>query len=774
MDDSRSPAPATFGARQRRLEDARLLVGNGAFLDDLPATGVLRLAVLRSPHAHARIVSIDPSAARTMPGVVLILTGADLDADSIRPISAMPPTLLDGTVVPMSPPAYELLARTIVRHIGEPVAIVAAETQAQAQDAAEAISVMYQDMPACLAPVDAGAVPGFEIRLGDAGATQTAFDAAHAIVEVDVVNQRVSAVPMEARGVQAEPDGARIVLRTGTQAPHLLRRVLAKDVFGWSEDRLRVVTPDTGGGFGAKAPIYREHGLAVWAAFRTNRKVRWISSRSEAFLSDTAGRDMRTRLALAFDADGRVLALKASIEANLGAYLSFFGAVPANIGLLGLVGPYAIPTIDIRSSGAFTNTAPVDAYRGAGRPEAIYALERAMDKAGRRLGLSQAEIRRRNLVPKSAMPYRTAVQTTFDSGDFPGTLEKLVQIADLPGLNERRAASASAGRLRGFGLAYYIERAAGGAEEAATIVLDANGGADVMLGTMTAGQGHATAYTQIVANRLGLEPAHIRIHQGDTDVVARGVGTFGSRSLPVGGSALHRAVDRLIEIMRPLAADLLEANAADIEFNSAEFRIVGTDRRMSVAELAKSFHMQKAVLPGSLGVDLSAQGTFQPVEPTFPNGCHACEVEIDPETGAVALRRYCAVDDFGNEINPLLVDGQVHGGIAQGVGQALLEHMVYDLSGQLLTGSLMDYALPRADDLPHLNLVRNADPCRNNPLGLKGCAEAGAVCAPPAVIHAILDALAPLGVKDIDMPATPSRIWSAIMAAAKRKENAHV
>ncbi|MCM0018678.1 MAG: xanthine dehydrogenase family protein molybdopterin-binding subunit [Tagaea sp.] len=743
------------------MEDSRLLRGLGAFLDDLPAPDALRAVVLRSPHAHARIVRLDATAARARPGVAAILTGADLDAEGIKPIPALPLTMIDGTVVPFAAPAYELLARDTVRHVGDPVALIVAESEAQALEAAEAIDVEYAELPAILKPDDAR--DGFDIALGDEEAVAAAFASARKVVEIEVVNQRLSAVPLETRNAEAEPDGARTILRTGTQAPHLVRRVLAGAVFGWSEDALRVIAPDTGGGFGAKAPVYREQALAIWAARRTGRKVRWVASRSESFLSDTAGRAMRTKIALAFAADGTILALRACVEADLGAYLSYFGAVPANVGLVGLVGVYAIPVAHIVSRGRFTNTAPIDAYRGAGRPESIYALERALDKAARALGLAPDEIRRRNLVPKSALPYRTALRTLYDSGDFRGTLDRLVALADRAGFAARRARSEAAGRLRGFGLACYIERAAGGAEEAATVILDSDGGADVLLGTMTGGQGHVTAYTQIVADRLGLDPARIRIHQGDTDKVKRGVGTFGSRSLPVGGSALHRAIERLVENLTPAAAELLEAAVADIEFRDRGFVVVGTDRRVDVATLARSVSARR--LPGGLGVDLSAQGTFQPVEPTFPNGCHACEVEIDPETGRTTLEAYTCVDDFGNEINPLLVDGQLHGGIAQGVGQALLERVVHDENGQVLTGSFMDYAMPRAGDLPMFLLARNPDPCRNNPLGLKGCAEAGTVCAPPVVIAAVLDALAKLGVDDIDMPATPFKVWAAIQQA---------
>ncbi|MBI1245484.1 MAG: molybdopterin-dependent oxidoreductase [Alphaproteobacteria bacterium] len=776
------PTKVEIGRRERRIEDSRLLRGEAEFLADISDDGVLHGVVVRSPHAHALIRSIDAAAAAKLPGVRLVLTGADLDTLPVKPISAFGPATLAGKPVAVDAPPYELLARSRVRHVGEPVAFVVAETEATALEAAECVAIDYEPLDAAIAPDDEHAMLGFETELGDPAAADAAFAKADRVVEIDVVNQRVAAVPLEPRGAQSEVDGKRVILRTGTQAPHLLRRVLAKDVFGWPEEKLRVIVPDTGGGFGAKAPVYREQGLVVWAAICTGRPVRWLSSRTEAFQSDTAGRDMRSRIALALRADGKILALRARIDANLGAYLSYFGGVPANIGLAGLVGAYAIACVDIRSRGYFTNTLPVDAYRGAGRPEAIYAIERAIDKAAHELGLAPDEMRKRNLVPREAIPYRTPVGTLYDSGDFVGSVERLTALADTRGFPARRAMARARGRLLGLGIAYYIERAAGGAEEAARIVLDHEGGADVMIGTMPAGQGHVTAYTQIVADRLGLDPARIRIHQGDTDIVTRGVGTFGSRSLPVGGSALRRAVERMIEILHPYASDHLEAATADVEFQNARFVVAGTDRSVDVANLAAALHRKVGIgglprLPGSLGVDLSAEGAFQPAEPTFPNGCHACEIEIDPETGEATLSRYCAVDDFGNEINPMLVDGQLHGGIAQGIGQALLEAVVHDPHGQILTGSLMDYAMPRAADMPDLVLARNPDPCRNNPLGLKGCAEAGAVCAPPAVINAVLDALAPLGVEAIDMPATPQAIWKAIQRArteTKVRERADV
>jgi len=763
------PVPALrAGQPARRLEDRRLLRGAGAYLDDL-GEDALAGWVLRSPHAHARIVALDAGAARARPGVVAVLTAAELQADGLGPIPASPVATLAGPGLEIASPAYPLLAGGEVRFVGDPVAFVVAETPDAAREAGELIEVDYEELPAVTDPADPQAEPGYALLHGDPVATAVAFAGAAHIVETTVANPRVSAAPLETRSALARPDGERTVLIAGTQAPHLLRRILADDVFGTGEASLRVVTPDVGGGFGAKAPVYREQGLVVWAARRLGRAVGWQADRSEAFLADTAGRAMRTKIALALAADGTLLGLRAEVTADLGAYLSFFGGMPASMGLSGLVGVYRIPAVEIRSAGRFTNTAPVCAYRGAGRPEAIYALERAIDHAARAVGLHPVELRRRNLVPAAALPYATPMGTVYDSGDFPALLEKALRQADVAGFVARRAAAAGRGLLLGLGMSCYVERCAAGAEDAARVVLDGEGGADVMLGTMTAGQGHATAYTQMVAARLGLDPARIRIHQGDTDVVARGVGTFGSRSLPVGGSALHRAMEALIEKARPLAADLLEAAAADLEFEAGRFTVGGTDYAVTLAEVARRHLSALAATPerlrGSLGADLTADGAFKPVQPTYPNGCHICEVEVDPETGRTALVRYTATDDFGAEINPMLVDGQVHGGVAQGIGQALLERVVYDASGQLVSGSFMDYAMPRADDLPSLQLARRPERCPSNPLGVKGCGEAGATAAPPAVMNAVMDALAQVGVEEFDMPATPGRVWEAIRRA---------
>ena len=764
--DSASPAPDAFAAGQsvRRLEDDRLLRGAGRYLDDIELKDALAAVVIRSDRPHARIVRLDVEAARAADGVVAVLTGDDAAADGLGVIPPFNVPTLKGEALAVDGPEARILPRETVRYVGEAIGLIVARDQGAARAALDLVEIDYEELPFATEPASPNAEAGYALQHGDPEATDAAFGIAAHRVSIRLVNQRVAAAPMETRSAVAWPEAGRHVILTGTQAPHLTRNVLAGDVFGIEPDALRLVTPDTGGGFGTKAPIYREQALVLWAARRLDRPVKWVAERGEGFVSDAAGRDMIWDLELALDADGHFLGLRADVKANLGAYQSLFGAVPANVGLAALAGVYSLPAVDIRSGGWFTHTTPVDAYRGAGRPEAIYALERLIDKAARTLGLDGFDLRRRNLIDPSAIPFPTVMGTTYDSGDFPAALEAARRISDFEGFAARRAGSESAGLLRGFGVAAYVERAAGGAEDAARIELDETGGADVMLGTMTAGQGHATAHVQLVADRLGLDPARVRVHQGDTDRVSRGVGTFGSRSLAVGGSALHRAIETLSETLKPAAAAVLECAGADLSMEKGWFTVVGTDRRVHVTELARLARADR--LPGGIACDPSADGAFQPAEPTYPNGFHMAEVEVDPETGFARLAAYSAVDDFGNEINPMMVDGQVHGGVAQGLGQALMEHSVYDpVSGQLVSGSFMDYAMPRAGDLADIRLDRSPTPCRNNPLGLKGCGEAGAIAAPPAILNALMDALAPLGVGHLDMPATPQAIWRAIRAA---------
>lgn len=755
-----------FGGAPRRLEDERFLRGRGAYLEDLDHTGALVALVIRSDCPHGRITRFDVSAACELDGVAAILTGKDALADDLGTIPPNNVPTLKGVPLAVDGPDVRILPHETVRYVGEPIGLIVAEDLATAQAALDLIDVEYDALPFGLSPVDEAAEPGYSLHHGDTAETDAAFEKAAHRVTIRLVNQRVAAAPMETRSAIAYPVSGRYAVTTGTQAPHLTRDVLARDMFGIPPDELRVITPDTGGGFGTKAPIYREQALVLWAARRLNAPVKWVASRNESFQSDAAGRDMIWNLELALDQEGRFLGLRANVKANLGAYQSLFGAVPANVGLAALGGVYTIPTVDIRSAGYFTHTTPVDAYRGAGRPEAIYALECLIGKAARQIGLSGFELRRRNLIPTSAIPFRTVMGATYDSGDFDAVLSAAEQVSGFDGFPSRKSESEARGLLRGFGAAAYVERAAGGAEEGARIELDDSGGADVMVGSMTAGQGHATAHVQLVSQRLALDPSRIRFHQGDTDQVSRGVGTFGSRSLAVGGSALHRAVDTLVEKLTPVAAAVLECAEADIAFGKGAFTISGTDRSVAITELARLAHADR--LPGGIACDPSSDGAFQPVEPTYPNGMHTAEVEIDPETGTVRLAGYAAVDDFGNEINPMLVDGQVHGGVGQGAGQALMEQVIHDPdSGQLMTGTFLDYTMPRAADFPEMVLSRSPTPCLNNPLGLKGCGEAGAICAPPAIMIAIMDALAPLGVTHIDMPATPYAVWRAIQAAGK-------
>lgn len=755
-----------LGGSPRRLEDERFLRGQGAYLDDLEDSGALVALVIRSDCPHGRITRFDTAAALELDGVAAVLTGKDAVADGLGVIPPNNVPTLKGAPLEVTGPEVRILPDEVVRHVGEAVGLVVARDLPTAEAARDLVEIDYEPLPFALSPVDEAAEIGYRLHHGDAAATDRAFEAAAHRVTIRLVNQRVAAAPMETRSAIARPTATGQLLLTGTQAPHLTRNVLAQDMFGQLPESLRLVTPDTGGGFGTKAPIYREQALVLWAARRLDAPVKWVASRNEGFQSDAAGRDMIWSLELALDEGGHFLGLRAEVQANLGAYQSLFGAVPANVGLAALGGVYRIPTVDIRSAGYFTHTTPVDAYRGAGRPEAIYALECLIGKAARQLGLSGFDLRRRNLIPRDAIPFRTVMGATYDSGDFPAVLSAAEEVSGFASFPERRSGSEASGLLRGFGAAAYVERAAGGAEEGARIELDDAGGADVMVGSMTAGQGHATAHIQLVSERLALDPARIRFHQGDTDRVARGVGTFGSRSLAVGGSALHRAVDTLVEKLKPVAAAVLECAEADIGFEKGVFSITGTDRRVRATELARLAHADR--LPGGLDCDPSADGAFQPAEPTYPNGMHTAEVEVDPETGTVRLVRYAAVDDFGNEINPMLVDGQVHGGVGQGAGQALMEQVVHDPdSGQLITGSFLDYAMPRAADFPDMTLSRAPTPCLNNPLGLKGCGEAGAICAPPAIMIAIMDALAPLGVSHVDMPATPFNVWRAIQAAGK-------
>ena len=767
-----------FGLGQpvRRIEDQRLLTGTGRYTDDLSLPRQTYAYFLRSPHAHARLLKLDASAARGVPGVLGIVTGADLERAGIGPIPCMVPLRnRDGSN--MEIPKRPAIATDRVRFVGDIVALVVAETLAQAKDAAERIEVEYEELPAVADTVGA-LVPGaaqvwefarnntaFDWALGDERAMRAAFAKAHRIAKLDLINNRVVPTPLEPRVAAASwsPGDDRFTLYAASQGGHTLRKVLCDHVLKIPERRLRVVTGDVGGGFGMKIFVYPEYAAILHAAREFGRPVKWVSERGEAFMSDTHGRDHVTHAELALDKDGRFLGIHVATVANLGAYLSHYGPfIPTLAGSNMLTGVYRIPAAFVEVKGVYTNTAPVDAYRGAGRPEAAYVVERLVDAAARETGLPPDEIRRRNFIPPAAMPFTTPLGATFDCGDFARNMEDAMREADWSGFAARREASSRDGKLRGIGMAYYIEICGGGSDETAQIRFEPGGGVTVLIGSQTNGQGHETAYAHIVSSRLGVPIETIRVVQGDTDQIAYGTGTGGSRAVAVGGSAVLAASERIIAKGKALAAHFLEAAEADIEFQDGTFAIAGTDRRLAITEVARLCHTP-GKLPRGMSAGLDESANFNPPEFTYPNGCHIAEVEIDPATGVTRVVRYVVVDDFGTVINPLLLEGQVHGGTVQGIGQALYEGCVYDAdSGQLVTGSLMDYCLPRADDVPSFTFRYNEIPTSANPLGVKGAGEAGAIGAPPAVMNAIADALAPLGAAHVDMPATPEKVWRAL------------
>ena len=781
-----------IGAPLRRIEDPPLLRGQGRYVADIDADEALHCVLVRSPHAHARITTIDTAAALALPGVVAVLTGADMAAEKVgpmRPLWAI--RSADGS--PMAEPPRFALGRGAVRHVGEPVCAVIAESNALALDAADRVKVDYSPLPAVIDPhaaMAAGApqlhdaAPGnicFRWARGNEGAVQRAFAAAAHVVSVDLINNRLIGGAIEPRAALALPasGNAKLTLFSSTQTPHHIRRMVAEQL-GVPESAMRVIAPDVGGGFGYKGKLYPEESIVAFAACRLLRPIRWIATRAESFIADNQGRDHTTRAELALDADGHFLALRVRTLANLGAYVSTFGAaIPSAIYSALLAGVYRTAAISVESIGVFTNTIPTDAYRGAGRPEACYVLERLADRAADTLGVDRAEIRRRNLIPASAMPYKTPIGPTYDSGNFPKLFERALALGNYAGFEARRAAANKNGRLRGFGMACYVEssgvaptRFAGalgaraGFYESAAIRVEPDGGVRAALGTHNHGQGHATSFAQILASRLGVPIERITIIEGDTDLVPYGTGTFGSRSIAVGGCALDRAAAKVIAKGKLIAGHLLEAAPDDIAFADGAFAIAGTDRKLSFAQVARAAYIPHNLPLEKIEPGLQDTAVYDPPSFAFSNGAHACEVEIDPDTGQIALVAYWGIDDIGTVINPMIVDGQVHGGVAQGAGQALFERCAYDAAGQLLSGSFMDYALPRADDLPFL--VTECDetqPCTQNPLGAKGCGEAGAIAAPAAIVSAALDALHEIGIRDLDMPLTPEQLWRKIKEA---------
>ena len=768
-----------FGLAQpvRRVEDPRLLKGDGRYTDDIVLPGMLHGIVLRSPHAAGRITRTDISAAAALPGVRAIYTAADLAADGIGTLPcAAPVQNKDGSAM-VSPP-HPVLADGAVRHVGDPVAFIVADTAKQARDAAELIEVDYDILPSATdlaTAMDAGSSAvwpeagnnlAFDWDIGDNAATEAEFAKAAHVTRLTVVNNRIVVTSMEARAAIADYDTAtqRWTLYANTQGGWLIKNLIGP-VFGTEPDRFRVITPDVGGGFGMKLFLYAEHVLTCFASRKLGRPVKWASDRAEAFLCDTQGRDNITLGELAIDADGKFTALRTRNVSNMGAYLSTFAPyIPTYAGTSVLSSIYGFRAIYANVLGVFTNTVPVDAYRGAGRPEANYLVERLVDAAARELGIDRVELRRRNMVPPSAMPHSTPVGKTYDSGDFGLVLDAALAQMDYAGFATRRAASAAEGKRRGIGLAYYLEATGGDPTERAEIRFAEDGFVDVYVGTQSTGQGHETAYVQLTATQLGIDGEKIRIRQGDTDTIPVGGGTGGARSLYSEGQAILVTAESVINKGKQAAAEVLEAAVADIAFADGRFSIVGTDRGMDIVDLAATQRRKAAA--GQSAITLDAAEIAPIDNHTFPNGCHMAEVEVDPDTGVVALVRYGVCDDFGKTVNPLIVRGQVAGGVAQGYGQAVLEHTVYDKSsGQLLSGSLMDYALARADDFPDIEIELLEIPCASNPLGVKGAGEAGAVGSPPALINAIIDALGPDGVTQLDMPATPERVWRAIAMA---------
>jgi carbon-monoxide dehydrogenase large subunit len=764
-------APIKFGVGQSvlRKEDDALIRGRGRYTDDHAPSAALHALVLRSPHAHAKF-TIDAARARGLPGVAAILT-----PDDVKDLGGLP-CLFNLEVDPFTGPPYPILAQGEVRHVGDAVAFVVAETVDIARDAIEAIAVEWTPLPAVIGVINAvkkGAPqvwpdqPGnvlFDVPIGDREATEAAFASAHAIAEISVVNPRVVTNFMETRAVVGEYDAKRdhLTLTIGSQGSHRLRDILCQNILNMPVENMRVICPDVGGGFGTKLFPYREYALVAFAARKLRKTVKWAADRADHFIGDAQGRDNVTRARMALAEDGRFLAMDVDLMGDMGAYLSTFGPYIPHGGAGMLPGLYDIQTFHCRVRTVFTNTVPVDAYRGAGRPEAAYVVERLVDAAARKLGMTPDAIRRKNFIAPRAMPYKTATGKVYDSGDFIAHMKRAMEIAGWKDFPRRARAAKKQGLVRGIGMSSYVEICGTMGEETANVRLDANGDVTVLIGTQSSGQGHQTAYAQIVAEQFGLAPERVHIVQGDTDQVATGLGTGGSASIPTGGVSVERATGELGNKLKQIAAEALETSAGDLEIDGGTVRIAGTDRAISFADLG-----------GRPGVDpakLAASATFASADGTYPNGTHIAEVEIDPATGITQIVNYVIVDDFGVTLNPLLLAGQIHGGAMQGIGQALMEQAVYDpTNGQLVTGTFMDYALPRAADGPSFMFETHNVPCKTNPLGVKGAGEAGAIGSCPAVVNAIIEGLwREYRIDHIDMPATAERVWIAIREHQRR------
>ena len=781
-----------IGASSKRREDVRFLTGNGRYTDDINRPGQLHAVFVRSEVAHGRIVSLDTTEAAAAPGVAQVFTSKDFEGVGGVPCGWQ---ITDKNGDPMKEPKHPILAEGKVRHVGDPIAVVVADTPEHAKDAAELVAVEIEDLPAVINMRDAisgGAAVHDEapdnicydwefVAENKAAVDEAIRNAAH-VTTLELVNNRLVANPMEPRCAIGEYDRSddQHTLYTTSQNPHVIRLLMGAFVLGIPEHKLRVVAPDVGGGFGSKIYHYAEEAFVTFAAKKLNRPVKWTSSRSEAFMSDAQGRDHVTKIELALDADNTFTALRCTTLANMGAYLSTFApCIPTWLHGTLLAGNYRTPLIFTNVKAVFTNTVPVDAYRGAGRPEATFQLERVIDKAARELGVSPVALRKQNFIGKDQFPYQTPVAVVYDTGDYHATMDKVVEMADLSGFETRKAEAAKRGKLRGLGFAHYIEAcgiapsslvgalgARAGLYEAATVRVNPTGSVSVFTGSHSHGQGHETTFAQVVADMLGIPAEQIDIVHGDTNRVPFGMGTYGSRSLAVGGSAIVKSVEKIVAKAKKIAAHLLEASEADITFEDGQFKVAGTDKAKAFGEIALAAYVPHKYPTESVEPGLEETSFYDPKNFTYPSGGYACEVEVDPETGVVTVIAFHAADDFGNLVNPMIVEGQIHGGVAQGIGQAMLEHATFDENGQMQAGSFMDYAMPRASDLVMVNIDSSCNtPCTHNPLGVKGCGEAGAIGSPPAFVNAVIDALSERGVEHIDMPLTPRAVWEALQGA---------
>jgi carbon-monoxide dehydrogenase large subunit len=784
---SQSGSATGVGAAVRRKEDFRFITGKGQYTDDISRPGETRAVFVRSPHAHAKIKAVDTSTASKMPGVLAVLTGAELAVDKVgNLICGWMIHSKDGSPMKMAP--HPAIAAGKACYVGDPVAVVVAETPAQARDAVEQVKVDYEVLTAVTDPAKAQTAPEihevapkntiYQWHLGDAKAVDTAIKQARHVTRLDIVNNRLVPNAMEPRVAIGEYDVGtqNFTLWNTSQNPHVARLVIAAFVGMAPEHKLRVIAPDVGGGFGSKIFIYPEEVVCLWASKKVGRPVKWTCDRSEAFLADAHGRDHVTHAEMAFNPEGRITGLKVRTIANLGAYMSTFSSsIPTYLYATLLSGQYDIPAIYCEVDAVYTNTVPVDAYRGAGRPEATFVVERLVEVGAREQGFDPADLRKKNFI--RSFPHQTPVIMTYDAGDYQASLKKAMELADVKGFGKRKRESARSGKLRGLGYSTYIEacgiapsQAVGslgagvGLWESAEVRVNPTGSVEVLTGCHAHGQGHETTFAQLVSDRLGIPIDNISVVHGDTDKVQFGMGTYGSRSGAVGMSAIVKALDKVEAKAKKVAAFMLEASEGDIEFRDGKFTVAGTDKSAAWGDVALNAYIAHKFSGAQLEPGLKEGAFYDPTNFTFPAGCHICEVEVDPETGRTEIMGWTAVDDFGTVINPMIVEGQVHGGVAQGVGQALCEGAIYDTNGQLVSGSFMDYSMPRAEHLPALKVDTTVTKCPSNPLGIKGCGEAGAIAAPAAVMNAITDAI---GSEDLAMPATPQAVWAAVRKAAK-------